>query len=806
MILFYALWTLDATTSAHRPHTVVTAMADAVEPGHAWALLDPHDISQLMRTQDGGAHWDHQASPAMEKPLAGIAVDNNNVLYVLATDGTLWIKPETETWSHTDSPSTDTVYRDIKSTHDGVLIASSSGIRMADNTGYTRIIQPQFIDATRINVTCDEDCPVTVIGANGGVWTSDSIHEELLPLSALPGGRNAVSVQRVERLIFVGTQAGTVWQDLDEGTWELCGSIPSQVTGAHEGTVAALAISSDQRLLAATGHEAMFVSEDDCQLWTRIPTGAEVPFGGIGNATDPSDSWAYLALSEASGLVGGFSGAAFSLDAGENWQPSAMLRNRYTRAVALGQTPEGGLRVYSAGYGGGSTWTDDGGESWTGSAKGLDSETVTYDMALIPDEPEVVLMTGLSAVYRSQNSGSSWSAIDVPMERSRALDLLGNTLYLLGETPTQQGVEPQIARSTDSGLTWTPIEGYTAAAEGAMGSRVRGGVLRGESLIAVATDVPAGVLVSADNGDSWTRWLEGVSEPSAGLEFWPPMESGRLVFASPSTGILLGTGLEDDWWSPRSPPAGEPRRLTIADDGTLLVGTRGGAVWESLDGGETWEILGQGPPCAIHEIVTAPNFSQNRLVLLGTQLGIWWSDGGDFQPAPWLERLENGGVFLRCNEPDGYCPTYSNPSEGAGGGIELVPGGAIRFATEASHLRLLASGGGEWELFVDGNPVSTSAGEAELSETGWKDIEVRLQAGELRVDGIEAWGPGTPFPWEETRGDTSDDTSAQPTQPNPKEEGCGGCATAPTTPKRWPLLWLAPMAWAKNRRNQAKRR
>ncbi|MEE2751242.1 MAG: hypothetical protein VX519_07420 [Myxococcota bacterium] len=805
MLLIAFLCALSSPSHAHRPHTVVTAMTGTNEPEVAWALLDPHDISQIMVTRDAGAHWDHVDSPAMEQTLVGIAVDGDNTLYTISGDGTLWISPDSSTWNHTNLFSGEAVARDIKGLPIGAVVATSKGVIVSDNVGSTYTLSPSFLDVTGINVTCGGDCSVTAVGTEGGVWHSEGLLEDLQPLATLPGGRKAFSVVSSGEHLWVGTQAGALHQDITLGTWETCGLLPNEITGAHEDLVSELAITPDGSLLAATGHEALFVSEDNCQTWTRKHTGLEIPFGGTGNATDPNTSWVYLHLSDNKGLVGGFSGAAFSDNNGDTWRESAILRNRYTRALAVTEGPSGSLRIYSAGYGGGATWTDDGGETWAGSAVGLDSETVSYDLLVASEEPEIVLMTGLSALYRSSDSGERWESVEVPMARARALHELDQALYLLGETPASDGNESHLARSTDLGESWSTIESFTNAADGAMANTIRQGTLKGESVLAVTTDVPAGVLASQDGGLSWASWLEAESEPSSGLEFWPPGESGRLVFASPSTGILLGTSAEEDWWSPRSPPVGEPRRLAMADDGTLLVATRGGSVWQSDDGGETWVAMGNGPPCAIFDLVPIPGFAEHPLVLLGTQLGVWWSDGGDFLPAPWLERLENGGVFLSCGEEDEYCPTYTNPNEGAGGGLDLGGGGLVRFSTEGEKFRLLAGGGGEWEAIVNGTPLSPTGGEIALPGAGWKDVEIVVHAGELLLDAIEVGGSGTAIPLPASQEDTSSDTARQPNSKEAPQTGCGACATT-QPPKHGAWLLLAPIAWLAIRRNQSKTR
>jgi hypothetical protein len=804
MVLLSTLWVLLVPSLAHRPHSVVTALTPGDEPGQAWSLLDPHDVSQLLSTVDGGAHWDHEASPAMEETLAGLAVDSLGTLYALAQDGSLWMRPGNGNWESEELLQQEGLARDIQTTDTGVAIATSAGIILRDTDGLTTTMRPDFLDATSLNVTCDGDCWVVATGASGGVWLTDSVEAELQPLPALPGGRLALSAQLLDDRVVVGTQQGAAWWDLQNGTWNLCGVLPVEGTGSHESAVPALSLSSEGTLLAASGHEALFASQDNCESWVYTRTGLEVAYGGTGNATDPSEAWAYLGLTGDDGIVAGFAGVAFSRDGGTTWNDGHLLRNRYTRALALESREDQPLRVYSAGYGGGATWSDDGGETWVGSAVGLDEETVAYDLLVASSEPGVVLMAGLSALYRSHDGGLTWGAIETPMERVRSLDELEDAIYLFGEGVSQQGTVPRLARSTDGGESWSLVESFTESANGGRASGIRRGVLRGQETLAVVTDVPAGLLVSTDNGLTWFTWLEEADEPAAGMEFWPPGESGRIVFASPGSGVLIGTSADEAWWSPREPPVGEPRRLVMADDGTLLLATRGGAVWQSMDGGETWDAMGQGPPCAIHDLVPAPGYADRPLVLLGTQLGTWFAEGGDdFQPTPWLERLEQGGIFLRCS-PNEVCSTYTQSNQGAGGGLALAAGESVRFSTEGTELRVIAEGGGEWEAVVDGEPHSADSGLVALSGTGWKDVEIVVHAGELRVDAIEVRGAGVAINLDfQPAADT--DTGGKSPEGEADDSGCGGCSSR-NPRSRWPLVsWLSATLLLA-RRNQPRRR
>ncbi len=774
---------------AHRPHAVLTSVTGS--QGSHWALLDPHDVSQLMVSEDGGQHWNHVATPAMESALVSATLDAEDRLHLLAADGSHFWEEEDGTWGQASLPTSPLAANHSAALGGGVLFATSNGIYRYI-AGSTDTFAPSFIVVSRINVSCDTLCSVLAVGASGGLWrvadlALDGVWEdvpELVPLQALPGGRLALSGLESEGLIFAGTDAG-VLRSQDEGlSWENCGALPTSLSGEHSEAVPALFLGEPGTLLAGSGHEALFVSTDQCESWTSLPSGLEVAYGGTGNATDPAQAWVHLSLEGSTGLVAGFGGARTTTDGGSTWQPSTLLRNRYTRAVALSSDWPEEPRIFAAGYGGGISWSADGGETWDGSATGLDPEVVAYDLLSVPGAPDVLLYAGLSALFRSNDSGAHWEPVSVPMARSRAVRAVGETLYLLGED-VSQGMAPVLARSLDQGRTWSKIPGFGVAVGSALPRHLFGATWGGVAVLVAVTDVPAGIWVSTDSGDTWEALAVLESEPAAGGAVVDTEDGSRVVFATPTGGVELLEEEETEWRPPSAAPTGSPRRLVAAEDGTLWLATRGGTLWKSADGGDSWSQVGDRLPSAIHDLVPVPESPDT--VLLATQLGTWWTDGGSIEPLPWMERLENGGVFLTCGDQRDECESYAEEGQGAGGGVALEAGESLHFSTEATQISLLVGGDAEWEVWVDGEQAAMNETALSLDE-GWKDLEVRVTSGSLQLDAVEAWGEGTPLPVSLDTG-TRDTNGTPPETPKDKSR-CNGCTSGTTHTPPWALLLL----------------
>ncbi len=58
---------LVSVASAHSPHDIATALvASPSISGRMWAVFDPNDVSQLLRSDDGGRHWDFVGGPEQD--------------------------------------------------------------------------------------------------------------------------------------------------------------------------------------------------------------------------------------------------------------------------------------------------------------------------------------------------------------------------------------------------------------------------------------------------------------------------------------------------------------------------------------------------------------------------------------------------------------------------------------------------------------------------------------------------------------------------------------------------------------------
>jgi photosystem II stability/assembly factor-like uncharacterized protein len=242
--------------------------------------------------------------------------------------------------------------------------------------------------------------------------------------------------------------------------------------------------------------------------------------------------------------------------------------------------------------------SDDDGTSWTVVSTGL-TNTGVWTLAVV----DTVLYAGTNGggVFRSNDAGATWTAASDGLTNLYALSLTsdGTSLY----TGTIGGVY----RSDDGGMGWTLKDnGLTTVS-------VRSMAFIGNSLF--AGTYGGGIFVSTDQGEHWSGASAGLTNLSI-LNF---THIGATVFAGTYGGMYYSTNAGANWkpmsldsYAPEAPVAADSARknsqfqtpldiaapkavYSLAVTGTdLFVGTYGGGVHKSTDGGKSWTDVSTG--------------------------------------------------------------------------------------------------------------------------------------------------------------------------------------------------------------------
>jgi photosystem II stability/assembly factor-like uncharacterized protein len=396
---------------------------------------------------------------------------------------------------------------------------------------------------------------------------------------------------------------------------------------------------------------------------------------GVLKSTDGGRSWSYslygfgmrmesIAIHPHSPNVivaGGPFGVMRSTDAGATWQS---LGTEAIDALTFGG--DGTLFV---------AWVDRGlmkstnnGGSWVSARSGIPTNAVVFELARDPNQSGVLYAAAGSTLFRTTNSGSTWSATTRPSGSFiTALSISTNGVIFVGSDG--------ISRSVDGGQTWTRINSglppdltvhghdfVTDIALGASGAtlyvslldngiyRTTDGltwhpsgersanqqpvalVVQGASLLAASA--PNGISRSEDGGLSWTASNAGLAAGDVraigvtASTLYAAEFSGPGLFASSNDGA--------SWTALAGLPNSPIMSLAIwqGDPRIVYAGTGGAGVWKSSDGGSTWQPTALGGT-TIHGIsIDAQNPSLVFAMSIGGSVyrssngGATWTDVG----------------------------------------------------------------------------------------------------------------------------------------------------------------------------------
>lgn len=250
-------------------------------------------------------------------------------------------------------------------------------------------------------------------------------------------------------------------------------------------------------------------------------------------------------------LVGVIGGVRRSEDGGQTWEATpyqqAVKKERYvnyqTRDILF--SPDFATdQVVFAVDSGGFYRSEDAGRTWSSHAVPTE---LCWELELSPQwTRDHIVFAGGVAIHRSEDDGATWSG---PLYEDRILDIVCPPDFSATGEVYALTRGAGFARSTDHGVTWTPMPG---AWDGYTGECIRLSPTFAEDNTILVSTIGGGFYVSRDRGVSWQRWHALGS----------PVDSCFVFDLSPA----------------------------FARDRTILAGTFEG-FWRSEDGGASWRLV-----------------------------------------------------------------------------------------------------------------------------------------------------------------------------------------------------------------------
>ena len=308
-----------------------------------------------------------------------------------------------------------------------------------------------------------------------------------------------------------------------------------------------------------------------------------------------------------------------SIDGGQSWQTVssrlarvqriALSPNFLTDQTAFAVTGSIGQHGFFAG---GVYRSIDGGQHWTD----VFSNLAFYGLAISPDFATDRTLwvsafdySSARGIYHSTDGGDTWTPLAPSIA---AQSLVASPNFALDQTLFAGTAISGLQKSTDGGLSWRPV--LSGAITALTISPLYGA---SQTLYAAGhadLNAPGQIHRSLDGGETWRELQTGIPETDNGE---------RRVISS----------------------------LIFAADGSLLAGVSygremgGGAVYRSIDGGESWASLG-GDLTATNVLSLGSHLGHKLAFFAGSDAGLWQqrvSQGGPAEPGTWISHGPRGG-------------------------------------------------------------------------------------------------------------------------------------------------------------------
>ncbi len=310
-----------------------------------------------------------------------------------------------------------------------------------------------------------------------------------------------------------------------------------------------------------------------------------------------------------------------------------MARNGHESYIYVGLAGEG----ENIGGGGLLRRAADGGE-WESIADGLPQNPQVRALLTRPDDPRVVYAGTHLGVYRSDDRGESWDALEPPRD---GMDVWSLALHPNDPNIIYAGYEPcAIYRSEDGGQSWTQTNTDRVSFPNVttymppLAKRVIGIAADPTNPSDMYASIEVGgLLTSRDGGDSWDSIADGLYTANHTVDLHGVAATSAMpgaVFVIAQVAMFRSRDRGRRWEHVRFGemfPGGsycrglivapdDPRTLYLAagaGGGGAPAGTQeAGALFKSEDVGETWRKvdIGDTPPSRMFQIAidrAAPN-------------------------------------------------------------------------------------------------------------------------------------------------------------------------------------------------------
>jgi photosystem II stability/assembly factor-like uncharacterized protein len=642
------LWGSQAVR-AHQPHDPMVTIA--VSPNFAQdhtafaassALTIKIGVYLLFKSTDGGATWAPVANLPGNAKISAIAFSPNysldQTIFLAGIGGLYRSTDQGNTWSLQSSTQMAYVAVSASFATDNTLFVASLSQTIFKSTDRGQTFQKLATPTTltspltvmAVSPNYDADKTLLLGSYSNGIFLSNNGGSSWLPVTKSQKVATVTALNfspgfATDRTAFAATLGTGVLISRNGGK-----SWAGANTGIADLNVSSLSLSpgylQDAAVWITTGKAGVYQTTTLGVSWTQ---GAPVPrsFSGLSNVHYMYVVPATGGTSSALLFLAMYEGLWSSSNGGASWLYIDTIPTRTIRYVNLPSTYATKPTVFVSTYGGGNTWSQDGGMTWSINNLGMQSP---YTDA-----------SGISPNFAAD--GTAFSAMDNGLQRSTDWGMTWQVMNALGAVtyPRSLAVSPNYANDstvligTDNGDSQNyPI--YVT--------------YQGQQYY------NQGLFLSIDGGDNWMPTsLNGPAVISIAMS--PAFATDRTAFASSPTDGLFKSTDGGMTWTQVTLPGGTTLQMgkvamspSYASDQTVLVApVVTGGIYKSTNGGASWSLLNGTATLRALDIAFSPNYAADQSFFVGTvQKGL-------------LEFTQGGATMLPVPVPD-TCITAVIPS------------------------------------------------------------------------------------------------------------------------------------------------
>lgn len=633
---------------AHQPHDPMITVA--VSPNFAQdhtvfaatgTLTIKIGIFLLLKSTDGGATWSPVANLPGNARMAVIAFSpaysQDQTIFIAGASGLFRSANQGATWSLQSQTQLSDVALSSNFAADNTLFVVTTNRTLFKSTDRGQTFQ-------KVSVPTTLSSALTVVA----VSPNYAVDKTLL----LGSGSNG---------IFKSGNGGSSWLPVTSG------QTISQVTALSFSP----GFAADQTAFAATLGTGVLISSNGGKSWAAANT-------GISDLNVSSLSLSPTYLQDATVWIStGVAGVYQTTSLGSSWTKEALVPRNFSGLSTvhyMDVVPASGgtsAMLFLAMYEG--LWSsNNGGASWL-YIDTVPTRTIRY-VNLPPtyaQSPTVFVSTYGGGNTFSSDGGSTWNIYNTGMQ-SAYTDASGISPNFAVDGTAFSAMENGLQRSTDFGKTWqvmnalgavTYPRGLAVSPSFAQDSTVLIGTDNGDSqnypiyvMYQGQQYFNQGLFLSDDGGNNWIpTTLNGPGIISIAMS--PAFATDRTAFAaSPTDGVFKSTDGGRTWTQVTLPPGTTLQfgKVAIspsyASDQTVLASpVVNGGIYKSTDGGATWALLNGTATLRALDIEFSPNYATDKSFFVGTvQKGL-------------LKFTRGGAKILAVNVPD-TCITAVVPS------------------------------------------------------------------------------------------------------------------------------------------------